>query len=389
MRHRDHLSALFRRETSSGTFLPEIDGVRCIALLGVLLHHVTASYLETTGRFGALDLPRQWWEVFPKATTIATGYAGHFGVHLFFVISGFILALPYVEHYRGGAPRPRLGAYYLRRLVRIEPPYVINLLVAFALICWMNEGWREFVPHLGASLFYLHGPVYAGASWINGVAWSLEVEVQFYLLVPLLAYLLAPSSARLRHGVLLALVLALAFVAQRFLTAADYPRLHVSLANQLQFFLAGFLLADLYQADAPRAVRWDGAALASCGLIYFILTQRYGYYWLTPVLVLVLYQGLLRGVVGAACLRNRWVSAIGGMCYTIYLYHFLMLDLLAPYTMQLSRPDIPLPLDLLLQCILLLPPILLLSAGLFLSVEKPFMRLSRMLARRLSEPRQV
>lgn len=387
MRAGDHWTGRFRRVTSSGRhFIPEVDGLRFLAIAAVILHHVTASYIETTQRFGAIDVPRQWWEVFPKATTVAIGYAGHFGVHLFFVISGFILALPYVDVYRNGRPRPRLSSYFLRRLVRLEPPFMINMVVAFAVIYCTNPGWPAFVPHLIPSLLYVHGPLFGEASWINGVAWSLEVEVQFYLLMPLLAYVLAPRSAALRRGGLLVSMLGLAYVAQHALTRDALPRLHLSLASQLQFFLAGFLLADVYEARSPelfrRHVGWDLLAAAAGAGIYCILTKRYDLYWLTSALVVALYAGLFCGVIGHAFLRNPFIVAVGGMCYTIYLYHFLVIELLAPYTMSLSSPDVPLPIDFLVQCIALIPVIVLVSTGLFLAIEKPFMRLSRVIGER-------
>lgn len=384
----DHRTALFRRETSSGRFIPEVDGLRFVAITAVVVHHITAAYVETTRRFGAIELPRQWWEVFPTATTIAVGYAGHFGVHLFFVISGFILALPYAEAYRQGQPRPPLSSYYLRRLVRLEPPFLINMLLAFAVIYGTNSGWRDFLPHLLPSLVYMHGPWYAEASWINGVSWSLEVEVQFYLVMPLLAYLLAPRAPASRRIGLLVLIVALAVAAKYGITRETFPRLELSLANQLHFFLAGFLLADLYQARPAVGLRrhagWDLVAAAAGVAIYFVLTQRFGLSWLTPLLVVVLYIGLFRGPIGHAFLCNRFVLATGGMCYTIYLYHFLIIRLLAPYTMQLADPGVPLPFDFLLQCALLLPSALLASIGLFLAVEKPFLHLSQVVGRKFA-----
>ena len=79
-------------------------------------------------------LPRQWWDVFPQSPFLAVGYAGYFGVQLFFVISGFILALPYLRSADFNAPAPNTRSYYLRRLVRLDPPYIVSLLVAFAVI---------------------------------------------------------------------------------------------------------------------------------------------------------------------------------------------------------------------------------------------------------------
>ena len=58
---------------------------------------------------------------------------GFRGVELFFVISGFILGLPFAAHYLKGAAPVSLRKYYLRRLTRLEPPYIVALLVLFIL----------------------------------------------------------------------------------------------------------------------------------------------------------------------------------------------------------------------------------------------------------------
>ncbi|MFI5366055.1 MAG: acyltransferase family protein [Candidatus Binatia bacterium] len=374
------------RTTASGEFIPEIDGLRCIAIAAVVLHHITASYLRTTRRFGVLDLPAQWWDVFPKSRVIAIGYAGHFGVPLFFVISGFILVLPFVRSYRQGTTKPHLGSYYLRRLVRLEAPYVVNVTIAFLLIVLTNVGWRTFIPHFAATLVYLHGPIFGQASWVNGVAWSLEVEVQFYIVMPVLAMVFAVRSRAARRILLVAAILVLAYLVQQLIHGDLNPRLQLSLLNYLHFFMAGFLLADLYDAHAARGFRrgWFGDALAvlAGASIYLILTRRYDLYYLTPVLIVVLYVGLFLGRVGHACITQPWAVAIGGMCYTVYLYHFMIIDLLARWTMSLASPAHALVGDFILQCVLLVPPIVLVSMVLYLLVEQPFMNLSRAVSRR-------
>lgn len=374
------------RTTASGEFIAEVDGLRFLAISAVILHHLTASYLETTRRLGAVRLPAQWWEVFPQSKVIAWGYAGHFGVHLFFVISGFILALPFARAYAENSPRPHLGSYFLRRLVRLEPPYVINLALAFLGIVLINPGWGSFIPHFFASLPYLHGLIFGQSSWINGVAWSLEVEAQFYLTMPLLALIFAVRPRMLRRALIGLEILALAYLAGKWMNKPEHPRLQLSLFNQLHFFLAGFLLADLYLARSSRGfrfgLRWDAlAALAGAG-IFEILTRRYHLYFLTPWLIMALYAGLFLGRIGHALLRQPWAVAIGGMCYTIYLYHFMIINLLAPWTMRWASPERPILWDFLIQCALLVPPILLASAILFIGIEKPFMNLSRAVGRR-------
>ena len=309
------------RTTGSGSFIPEVDGLRCIAIGAVILHHVTASYLTTTRRLGAVDLPAHWWDLFPRSTAVVVGYSGYFGVNLFFVISGFILALPFVRSDREGSRRPHLGAYYVRRVVRLEAPDMINIAAAFLLIVLTNSGWRVFVPHMLASLFYAHGAVFGQASWVNGVAWSLEVEVQFYLVMPLLAGVFVVRRATLRRGLLVAGILATAWLATVVSRGGLHPRLQLSLCNYLQFFLAGFLLADLDQAHGTRPLRrllrWDAAAVLSGAAIFVIITRRYDLFPLTPFLIAILFVGLFLGRMGHAVISRRAVVVIGGMCYTI------------------------------------------------------------------------
>ncbi|MFO1429877.1 MAG: acyltransferase [Candidatus Competibacteraceae bacterium] len=380
-RFSDKLLRRLSRTTASGDFIPEVDGLRFIAISAVILHPITDAYLRTTQRLGPVDLPAQWWTVFPRSDIITWGYAGYFGVQFFFVISGFILALPYAQSYRDGAGRPPLRWYYLRRLVRLEPPYIINITLLFLLIALTNPGWQRFISHLAASLFYLHGPVFAEASWVNGVAWSLEVEVQFYLVMPLLATVFAVRTPTVMQAGLAIAILGLAYLVGSLISMDSYPRLKLSLLNYLQFFLAGFLLADLYVGRAvesySRSYRGDIiAALAGAG-IFLILTRRYDLYYLTPLLILALYIGLFLGRLGHFCIRQRWIVAIGGMCYTIYLDHFMVIDLIAPWTMQLASPERALWQDFMIPCLLMIPAILLSSALLFVLVEKPFMILSR------------
>src|SRR5438094_3364218 len=103
----------FRRITTSGNYIPEIDGLRFIAIFAVVLHHV-ALYVTTLD-----NRPEGIFEL------------GTRGVELFFAISGFVLAAPFASQYLCGRPRVRLGQYFLRRLTRLEPPYLLALLIIF------------------------------------------------------------------------------------------------------------------------------------------------------------------------------------------------------------------------------------------------------------------
>ena len=105
--------------------------------------------------------------------------------------------------------------------------------------------------------------MFGSISTINAVTWSLEVEVQFYLAMPLLAYVFAIRSPLTRRGLLVAAML-IAGVSQAFW--AHTPRAELTILYHVQFFLAGLLLADLYLAR-PRepARRWGWVVLSLAG----------------------------------------------------------------------------------------------------------------------------
>ena len=81
---------------------------------------------------------------------------GYHGVELFFIISGFILAMPFAAHHLKGQRPVALGPYYLRRLTRLEPPYMLCMALLFvALVAFRGRDAGQLAPHLGASLLYL------------------------------------------------------------------------------------------------------------------------------------------------------------------------------------------------------------------------------------------
>jgi peptidoglycan/LPS O-acetylase OafA/YrhL len=258
-------------------------------------------------------------------TAVAHGYRG---VNLFYVISGFILGMPFALHYLTGAPHVSLKAYFIRRLTRLEPPYVLNLLILFALVVITQRADPSaLLPHLGASIVYLHNLIYGAQNAINPVAWTLEIEVQFYCLMPVLATVFAVRSKTARRTALTLFIL-LAGLLQVW--AWDAPaRAKLSILYAIQFFVAGLLLADLYVDDLRQRPesgwRWDLVSCA-CWPVLFLMPDRGGWV-LLPFLIFLVYVSAFRGVVFRWIFRNSLITAIGGMCYTIYLFHYQLIPL--------------------------------------------------------------
>lgn len=366
MRSIDRLLAKLSRVTpSGGSFVPEMDGLRFFAITSVIALHIAAflPYKDPVGFQG-----------FQESLLGKVLSQGGFGVELFFVISGFVLALPFAASLLAKShPHPSLGKYYARRVLRLEPPYFINLLLFFSLWVIVREmGAKDLFPHLLASLGYVHYLVYQAASRVNGVAWSLEVEVQFYLLAPFIAQAFRIQSRLLRIATLIVLPIIVALVAQRLGVLS-----RSNLTGNLQYFLVGFLLVDIFLVSdggkPQQSYVWDVVSSGAWLLIVVCLVEAapYAAYYL-PLLVLAAYVGAFRGVIWNAIARNRWLVTIGGMCYTIYLYHCLVVSAVGRFTVQLGIAQFYW-LNLILQFMLLFLSVLTVCAVLFVLFEKPFM----------------
>ncbi len=356
-----------RRITNSGRYIPEIDGLRFIAIFSVVLVHVLEFMSEA--RPMALDRGESLVNLFLMQ--------GSWGVELFFAISGFVLALPFLAAAYRDQDRPSLRAYYLRRVTRLEPPYLLSLLLIGAWVWWSSGSplaSRHFANlqmarHFAASALYLHNQIYAAGSTINPVAWTLEVEVQFYLIAPFLITGFARTGA---HRRIVAAGVMLIF-SHRWV---DSLRWDLSLAACLPYFLAGIILADIYVRDwqgAPQpARRWDWYALVGIMGFCFVAAKNVFAEYLQPFLILYCYIGAFRGPAFSRVLRNPWISVIGGMCYTIYLYHLPVIYGLGPPLAHWMPGEFFAGLTYLFA--VLAPIILVFSVALYLLVERPCMR---------------
>jgi peptidoglycan/LPS O-acetylase OafA/YrhL len=376
------LATKLARVTSSGELIPEIDGLRFLAIASVLLHHTMSIYLRESGR-SAVEVHSQsvWAAAGAQSWLVQLAYSGHFGVNLFFAISGFILALPFASRSFSQMSAPNLKNYYLRRVTRIEPPYAICLVIFFFFQWLVRDGEPvALFPHLLASLFYAHGLIYGAHSTINSVAWSLEIEIQFYLLVPLLVKVFRLRNAALRRGLLLACIAGGGWLSQHVIYPSGSMPLILSLANFAHYFLVGFLLADLYLykwfSEEKRSWLGDLLTLAAGAGLFGVLNKYGQFYFALPLLVLLLYLGCFWGKLSNALIRLRWVVLTGGMCYTFYLYHVPIVSGLLSKTGGLMSATRPLGLDFLGQCLLVVPLVFVLCSWWYVVTEKPFMRWS-------------
>jgi peptidoglycan/LPS O-acetylase OafA/YrhL len=368
MRITKQLLRKLSRITASGRYIPEIDGLRFLAILPVVLFHIRTFMLVKSENFYTPATSNDW--------LVRLTAHGHYGVQLFFVISGFVLALPFAAHFLKATGRVKLRDYYLRRLTRLEPPYILCLLICFLLLILINKYSAEGLwPHLLTGLFYAHTLVYGTHNPLNLITWSLEIEIQFYLLVPLLARVFTIRNRVNRRKLLIFTCLVLIIIQSLFFPAGG--RLELSILNFLQYFLIGFLLADVYLCDWNEAphhqLRWDLAALTGLALTVWLFQWPRLTHLLLPFLIFWIYYSVFRGVYVTHLLTRPLLTVIGGMCYTIYLIHFqiiaFVIRLLPPF--KISNYFY---VNYLLQLPIFLLVIMAASVIFFVSVERPCMR---------------
>ncbi len=362
----------FKRITSSGNFIPEIDGLRFIAISVVIFFHL-GEYLEI------FDLNQYSDNIDYSALRYIT-QKGAVGVPLFFVLSGFILGLPFAKHHLLDEESVSLKKYFLRRLTRLEPPYIIVMTIMFFAYVFVvpkysfDLGMSSYL----SSLFYSHNYIFEKFPLLNSVAWSLEVEVQFYILAPILAYLFAIKSAKFRRLTLLGLII--------LFSATDiyYTFKFISLISYLEYFLLGFLLVDLYVSKSTllKKRKYDITICLFLLCVIFI-SPKDAFMHRDQTLfesliklgaIFLLYYYVL--FVGALkFLSWRIITNIGGMCYSIYLLHYPIIRTIGIPLVKFQFSEYSF-INISIYLIILIICVMLISSIFYLLVERPCMEKS-------------
>jgi len=355
-----------KRISSQGRIIGEIDGLRFIAISMVVVAHLEGIWFHNSGRvyqYNSFD------SLFHKGINV-----GPWGVQLFFIISGFIVSLPWVKALNEGNKMPSLKEFYLRRLTRLEPPYIISTLLFFILLIALHKySYEELKGHLLPTLFYVHNFVFGYGSWINRAAWSLEIEIQFYLLAPIIISLI---YRWINKTFILAFIITLGYP---FLLFYLFPFSHTGLHNFIHYFIAGIVFAKLYVdgklVPDNKKYSYDIIVLFILPIMVVVCNNNYGYYYalgIMPVLLIVVFVCAFRGRIFNYLLTRNWVVIIGGACYSIYLLHgrliSIPIELLKHYVHTGSYA-----LDLLVLFVIIAPITVVGSLVFYMLIERPCM----------------
>jgi peptidoglycan/LPS O-acetylase OafA/YrhL len=295
---------------------------------------------------------------------------GFIGVQLFFAISGYILCRPFL-----GGRKVSLKRYFTRRITRLEPPYIISMMLVYTVkVLVLGLVAVDLLPNLLASLAYSHNLIFGRHSDVNGVAWSLEIEWQFYLLAPLIFLAVVRARPGLRH---LGLWTAIAIGGLAFVAAPEVGhRVDLSILRQFGFFAAGIWVAVMDEEHA--SLGRDSYALDALGIlsgiaIVVVLAAAHELQACLPALMAAVLLAGIRGRISRVALGWWPVYCIGAMCYTIYLYHFFVVSIVGRmFSAIFGGPD-PTPAGIALFSGI--ASVLVIAACMvpYLLIERPFM----------------
>src|SRR4051812_39942977 len=245
-----------------------IESLRALAALGVLFGHAYGWSHHWHGIFAT----------FPGRVVLSGG----FGVFLFFSLSGYLLFLPFARSAFGSSGRIDLRRYAINRAVRILPLYYV-VIGTYLVVHDQGVGaqWWKF-------LLFLEGFGSSTVAKVDPPAWSLVVEVQFYVLLPLFAWLVARVAGRsLTRAAVFVGALGVIALAVRMATVTYGDTVtavwRYSLPATCEFFFPGILLALLRvhldnhkrSWESVRVVGSSTVWLAAGAALWLVSAYRY------------------------------------------------------------------------------------------------------------------
>ncbi len=301
--------------------LRALDGLRGVAILLVMgfhyFYHLESFYYKST--------LYPYGETFSSVLIFKYGYMG---VELFFIISGFVIAMT-LESSRS------VIDFVIRRFARIWPALIVSAILTFFLLNWSDapfalhrrQFWPNFLPSLTLTPPSLWSGWFPKVDYVTGVYWSLVVEIRFYMIAVILFWLFSREKLA-RNLVIFTLVV---YIARALLRRAmpGYNGVYDALfiPDYLPWFAAGAVFYELYKERLAK-----GAALIMLAVIYALIARvstNYAMIGRDPVFAsaaalffLTLFWFLATKPTSMRIFEIRPLVWIGECSYSIYLYHY-------------------------------------------------------------------
>jgi peptidoglycan/LPS O-acetylase OafA/YrhL len=323
-------------------YRPEIDGLRALAVVAVIVNHLGKDLLP----------------------------AGYLGVDIFFVISGFVITSSLAGR-TGESLGDFLASFYTRRIKRLVPALVLCVVATGFLLCLfdptpaasLRTGLAALFGLSNLYLFKQASDYFGNAAELDPFThtWSLGVEEQFYFVFPLLFWL----THRGRFVYLVAGLSAASLAGFVFLYGTHQPAAYFLMPARLWELGAGCLLfrmAGWPSRAAGRAVPLAATA-GLVGALFVPPSLAVPATIAVVVLTAILIASLRPGTAAYALFAHPWAVYAGTISYSLYLWHWSVITL-SRWTIGIHAWTVPLQLGLML----------LLAAASYRYVEAPLRR---------------
>lgn len=286
-----------------------LDGLRGIAIILVIAYHYFARF--------AFD-ERQIYPYADAWASFPPFQLGFYGVHLFFAISGFVIALSLER-------TSSIGEFMVRRFARLWPTMLLCSLVTYAVLSAWPRFWPQspinFIPSLTFVDAQIWNRVVPGldAQWIDGAYWSLFVEVRFYALAAII-YFVKPEKFHKNFNIFVSFAVilhgGLLLFGQPYW--ADLVQM-AFVANYLPWFLLGIAaLHDL--RGMPDKARHSGLLAVAC-VIWLTVAGGNQLDLLALTLICIVLFLPNRVPLLNSILASTYLTTIGATSYSLYLLH--------------------------------------------------------------------
>lgn len=375
---------LGRASDLTRTHLPELTGLRAVAILIVVIGHLLQRVERFYGREALNVIETSLLGI------LATPFSG---CRLLFCITGFTLIL-YIE--KETKNHSKIDDFNLlkNRLTRLWPPYFIVLFATFTVISITGYRPAGSYQFYGApeSLFlsfvtsalYVHDLAFDSFPRLFPPGWFLEVHFQFLIIGPTLWRWYRRASER--NGRVVTSLLFLTTTVLVAILAETYGSrgIRYSLLAFLPYFAVGALMAEFTASSRGRAVdlapamKWPVGSLGVLALI-LLGTPCGPIWWQLPAQLAAIAAIMLACLTGQSGFRramsNRALARIGTASFSIYLVHLQILQITMPIVINHYR-HLPFLALVLLCAIVGLALVLTLSLGFYWLVERPCVALS-------------
>lgn len=275
--------------------LGSLDGLRGLAALAVVMYHYTYRYHELYGH----QLESSMLSLFKY---------GHLGVQLFFIISGFVIYLS-IQH------TDTLKRFFVNRFSRLYPAYWLSIILTFIIVTIFGLPGREVnFEEMLVNLTMLNG--FVGIRSVDGVYWTLRVELTFYIGIAIL-YFLVPKNYIYRTLILILLLTISIKLTQQYLFV-DNKALNILIylfsIDYLHFFGAGIGFYLVYS----RKCSMSGYVLIAISLLHILIFQSQEEKFITLSLYLIFFMTITQRLT---FLNSALFKFLGVISYPMYLLH--------------------------------------------------------------------